>query len=237
MKSEWVLEVSQVAKRFPKAEALKNVSFHLATGQILGLLGPNGSGKSTLLRCIAGLHKIDRGVIKIQGLPPSRETKSLVSFLPEINHLYRWMRVGEILDYYGSFFSDWDFDLSQEFLSFMKLEKDKKVGSLSKGMTARLKIILGISRRAPLLLMDEPLSGIDPASRGRIVEAIVAKVSTASQALILSTHEISDSELLFCRVLFLHKGEVTILEEAETLREKHGKSITDLFKEVFLEWA
>lgn len=229
----YMLEITDLRKRYRRVNALDGVNLKLPTGEIWGLLGPNGSGKSTLLKCIAGFVQPDSGLIHINGLKPSRQTKAKVSFVPEIDTLYRWMTVGEAITFMSSFYSDWNDERAQELIDFMKLDQGKKVNALSKGMRARLRLVLGLARDAELVLLDEPLSGIDPASRDRIVEGIVRQFRGDNQTMILSTHAVDETERLFDSVVFLREGQIEIQGSAEDLRMRHGKSINDLFKEVY----
>ncbi len=231
--TDQALIISNLRKKYPKVEALKGVDLALPQGEIWGLLGPNGSGKSTLLKCIIGLVKPDGGEIKILGQVPSRRTKAQIAFVPEVENLYRWMTVRQAIDFTASFYEDWDEGRIPGLLEFMGLDPDKKVSSLSKGMRARLKLILALARKAPLLLLDEPFSGIDPASRDRIVEGIVRQFKSEEQSMIISTHAVGDTEQLFDGVVFLDEGTVSLQGNAEDLRDQYGKSINDLFKEVF----
>jgi ABC-2 type transport system ATP-binding protein len=227
------LVVRDLKKKYPKADALKGVSLSLPQGEIWGLLGPNGSGKSTLLKCVVGLVTPDGGDITISGQPPSRETKAQVAFVPEVENLYRWMTIRQAIDFTATFYEDWEHERVEELLNFMRLDPTKKISSLSKGMRARLKLILALSRRAPLILLDEPFSGIDPASRDRIVEGIVRQFKSEEQTMIISTHAVGDTEQLFDAVVFLDEGTVSLQGNAEDLRRQYGRSINDLFKEVF----
>jgi ABC-2 type transport system ATP-binding protein len=231
--TDQALIISNLRKKYPKVEALKGVDLALPQGEIWGLLGPNGSGKSTLLKCIIGLVKPDGGEIRILGQVPSRRTKAQIAFVPEVENLYRWMTVRQAIDFTASFYEDWDEGRIPGLLEFMGLDPDKKVSSLSKGMRARLKLILALARKAPLLLLDEPFSGIDPASRDRIVEGIVRQFKSEVQSMIISTHAVGDTEQLFDGVVFLDEGTVSLQGNAEDLRDQYGKSINDLFKEVF----
>lgn len=233
-KKATALAVQDLRKRYPGTEALKGIDFTLPTGEICGLLGPNGSGKSTLLKCIVGLIQADGGTIEILGQKPSRHTKGQIAFVPEIDNLYRWMTVQEAINFTSTFYSDWQSERAVELVEFMRLEPDKKINSLSKGMRARLKLILALARRAPLILLDEPFSGIDPSSRDRIVEGIVREFKSDEQTMIISTHAVGDTEQLFDSVIFLDEGVVSLQGNAEDLRMNRGKSINDLFKEVFV---
>ena len=227
------LVVRNLKKGYPKVEALKGVDLTLPQGEIWGLLGPNGSGKSTLLKCIAGLVNPDGGEIQIHGNARSRRTKAQIAFVPEIENLYRWMTVQQTIDFTAAFYDDWEEARVDGLLEFMGLDPTKKVSSLSKGMRARLKLVLALARKAPLLLLDEPFSGIDPASRERIVEGIVRQFKSDEQTMVISTHAVGDTEQLFDAVVFLNEGTITLQGNAEDLRRQYGKSINDLFKEVF----
>mgnify|MGYP001362136571 FL=1 len=230
---KYIVEIDGLRKSYPRVDALDGIDLKIEAGKIWGLLGPNGSGKSTLLKCIAGLVQPDSGRVTIHGLKPSWKTKTRIAFVPEIDHLYRWMTVKETLDYYAAFYQDWQREKEQELLEFMHLDPQKKVGALSKGMRSRLKLIIGLARNAELLLLDEPLSGIDVSSRDRIVEGIVRQFRSEKQTLILSTHAIDETERLFDSVIFLSEGKVYLSGDAEELRVKYSKSMNELFKEVY----
>lgn len=227
------LVVHDLRKKYPGTEALKGIDLTLPKGEICGLLGPNGSGKSTLLKCVIGLLQADSGTIEIFGQKPSRHTKAQIAFVPEIDNLYRWMTVQETIDFISTFYEDWEPQRVPDLLDFMRLEPEKRVSSLSKGMRARLKLILTLARTAPLVLLDEPFSGIDPSSRDRIVEGIVREFKSEEQTMIISTHAVGDTEQLFDSVVFLDEGTVNLQGNAEDLRVRYRKSINDLFKEVF----
>jgi len=223
----------RVSKSFGRVRAIDELSFTIREGTILGLLGPNGSGKSTMLKLIAGLYRPDAGRVTIDGQEPSPKTKAMVAYLPEIDYLYGWMTVRQTLEYVSAFYADWDRERAEGLLKFMGLDPEARVSRLSKGMRARLKILLAMSRSAPVVLLDEPLSGIDPTSRSRVLRAIVSEFRADSQTVVMSTHDVVESEALFDEVLFLKDGRVALTGEAERLREERGKSIQELFEEVF----
>lgn len=231
--AEHALVVRDLRKRYSQVEALKGISMTLPRGEIWGLLGPNGSGKSTFLKCVAGLVKPDGGEIQILGETPSRRTKAQIAFVPEVESLYRWMTVGQVLDFTAAFFDDWQPETALELLEFMHLDGKSRVSSLSKGMRTRLRLILALARRAPLVLLDEPFSGIDPSSRDRIVDGIIREFKGEEQTVLISTHAVGDTEQLFDSVVFLAEGRVALQGSAEELRRSRGRSINDLFKEVF----
>lgn len=227
------VEFNDVVKRFGGTRAISNLTLAIEEGVILGLLGPNGSGKSTLLKLISGLYRPDSGSVTIDNEAPSRATKAKVAYLPEIDHLYNWMSVRQTLEYVGAFYSDWQSQRADELVEFMGLKREAKVGRLSKGMRARLKIVVAMSRDAEIVLLDEPLSGIDPPSRSKVLGAIVSEYRIGSQTIVMSTHDVVESETLFERVVFLKEGAVALEGEAERLREERGTSIRDLFEEVY----
>ncbi len=233
MKTEEILIIQDLRKKYSRVEALKGLDLTLTKGQICGLLGPNGSGKSTLLKAIVGLIKPDAGSINIFGNSPSRHTKAQIAFVPEVDNLYRWMTIGQTIDFISSFYNDWEVEKETELLNFMGLERGKKVNSLSKGMRARLKLVLALARKAPLILLDEPFSGIDPSSKDRIIEGIIRQFKSEDQTMIISTHALGETEQLFDSVVFLDEGTINLQGNAEDLRLRHGKSINELFKEVF----
>lgn len=223
----------RVTKRFGRLRAVDELSCTIREGVIFGLLGPNGSGKSTMLKLIAGLYRPDSGRVTIDGEEPSPKTKAKVAYLPEIDYLYGWMSVRQTLAYVSAFYADWDHDRAEALLRFMGLDPDQRVSRLSKGMRARLKIAVAMSRSASLVLLDEPLSGIDPTSRSRVLQAIVSEFRAERQTLVMSTHDVVESEALFDEVLFLKEGRVALTGDADRLREERGKSIQELFEEVF----
>ncbi len=227
------VEFEHVVKRFGGTDAISDLTVTIDEGVILGLLGPNGSGKSTMLKLISGLYRPDSGRVSIDGEQPSPKTKAKVSYLPEIDHLYSWMSVAGVLEYVGAFYRDWQPKRAAELLEFMGLQPKAKVGKLSKGMRARLKIVVAMSREAGIILLDEPLSGIDPPSRSKVLKAIVSEFRVGSQTIVMSTHDVVETEALFERVIFLKDGTVALSGEAERLREERGTSIRDLFEEVY----
>ncbi len=227
-----ILETKNLKKSFFTKTALRGISMKLESGRILGLMGPNGSGKTTFLKIIAGLQKSSGGTFEVSGKQGGYKTKKIVSFLPDRNTLYPWMKASDAIDFYADFFADFDRAKALDMLGFMKLEKSEKVKAMSKGMIEKLNLTLAFSRRADLFLLDEPLGGVDPVSRERIVSTII-KTWTEDSAIIVSTHLVNDVEQIFNDVAFIDSGELILTGDAETLRTERGKSIDQLYLEIF----
>ncbi|AIQ58397.1 ABC transporter ATP-binding protein [Paenibacillus borealis] len=231
---EELLQVQGVTKKFGSKQALANVSFALGTGRITGLLGSNGSGKSTIMKLIAGLARPNSGSISVLGVPVGVESKALVSFMPDVPVTESWMNVGDALKFQRDFYPDFDQAKALRMLDFMKLRVQDKVRTLSKGMNERLQLTLALSRRARLYMLDEPIGGVDPVARTKILNALMEFYEEDSSILI-STHLVNDIERIFDEVIFLKNGEIVLQREVEELRLERGKSIDELFREVFAE--
>ncbi|MCF8008900.1 MAG: ABC transporter ATP-binding protein [Halanaerobiales bacterium] len=229
---ESIIEINNLTKKFPKTLALDKISVQIPKGQITGLVGPNGSGKTTMLKIISGLLLQDSGDLKINGL---NDTKLMdyIAFLPELNHLYEWMTIAETTKFFNCQYQDFNLKKSLDLLDFMNLKKEQKIKNLSKGMKGRLKLILVLARRAPLLVLDEPLAGIDPNSRARILESLISEYESEFQSIILSTHEVIEAERFFDYVIFLEEGDIILKGNTDDLRAKRGKSVQELVREVF----
>jgi ABC-2 type transport system ATP-binding protein len=196
----------------------------------VGLVGPNGSGKTTLLKLIFGFCRPSYGEIKIDGKSPGLEVKSKAAFYPETDSLYQWMRARDLIGWYSNFFSDWNKEKEQELVDFFKIPLHHYIAHLSKGLRAKLKLVLVLSRDAKLFLLDEPFSGIDPLSRTNMVSGIL-KTYREGQIFIFSTHIVAEVEALFERTIFMKEGNVVIDDASDVLREKYGKSIEQIFRE------
>ncbi len=221
--------VEDLWKKYPGAWALRGVSLTVARGGVLGVLGENGSGKSTLFRILAGVTRPTRGRAVIGEIPAGLATKRIVSYLPEIDPFYSWMRVGEQLEFLSKFRSGWDTGQARKLLDFMKLPDDRKVGALSRGQRARLKVVYAFSWPSDVLLMDEPLGGIDPPSRKRILDVLFNEFRRADQTILISTHLVSELEPFIEDVVLLRDGEICISGTAGQLQQDHGKSLSEIF--------
>lgn len=229
-----LLKVNSVSKKYGSKMVLDNVSFDIRPGKITGLLGSNGSGKSTLMQIIAGITPATAGEISVMGKPVGRETKSLISYMPDRPLTESWMKVKDAIAFYKDFHADFNVEKAREMLDFMNLNEKSSVSVLSKGMNERLQLTLALSRNVNLYLLDEPIGGVDPVARGKILDAIVRFYSEES-SLIICTHLVRDMERIFDEVMFLNSGNIVLHEEVESIRLKHGRSVDDMFKEVFGE--
>lgn len=227
-----ILKSEKICKSYLNKKALRGVDLDIMPGKILGLLGPNGSGKTTFLKIAAGILHASSGEIVIDGQKPGVYTKSIVSYLPDNEHLLKWMKVKDAVRYFKDFYSDFDEKKAKELLMFMNLDENSPVKNLSKGMKEKLKLTLVLSRAAKLYILDEPLGGVDPTTREKILNAIVNNFSENS-SMIITTHLVNDIERIFDDVAFISDGEIVLTGNAEELRSDKRKSIDELYREVF----
>jgi len=227
-----IVDIKGLWKRYPGAWALRDVSLEVDQGRVLGLLGENGSGKSTLLRILAGVTRPTRGSATLMKLPIGVETRKFVSFLPEIDPFYSWMTVTETLDFLSTFYPGWDMDKARELVGFMNLPGSRKVGALSRGQKARLKVVFAFSWPSSVVLMDEPLGGFDPPSRKKILSAMFREFRLGEQTILVSTHLVSEIEEFVEDVVYLKDGEIALSGNADQMREEWGKSLSGIFEEV-----
>jgi ABC-2 type transport system ATP-binding protein len=231
---ENIIEIKGLTKSYLNKKAINNLSLNLEKGKAIGILGPNGSGKTTLIKIITGILRSTKGEVFIDGKKPGVYTKSIVSYLPDRDFLYEWMKVEEAIDFYDDFYEDFDKEKAYELLKFMKLTKTAKISSLSKGMKEKLNLTLVLSRKAKVYVLDEPIAGVDPVARDQILDAIIKNYSEDS-TMIITTHLVRDIEGVFDEVVFLKDGEVYLKGNAEKLREEKQMQIDDLYKEIFAE--
>ena len=227
-----VVQTEGLTKRYLTTTALSDVTLTLPEGRIMGLLGPNGSGKTTLMKILAGLLSPTSGTVLIDGNVPGVLTKAIVSFLPDVNHLDRWMTVREAGDFYRDFYRDFDGKRFDELLVIMHLNARDKIGSLSRGMAEKTRLALAFARMARLYILDEPFGGLDPLARSQVLEALVENFRPDC-SMVLSTHMVADVERFFDDVVFLDRGCVVLTGDAENLRTERGESIEEVYKEVY----
>ena len=229
---ESCLECRALSKRYGEALALDNVELRVAPGRVAGLLGPNGSGKTTLMKLANGLLTPTSGEIRICGAAPGKESKTVVSYLPGRCCLPEWMSVRQLTDFYADFYADFDRARAADMLAKLGLREELRVSQMSKGMKEKVQLIMVMSRRARLYLLDEPIGGVDPATRDYILETIIRNYDEEASVLI-SPHLISDVENVLDDVIFLNNGRVTLQSSVDDIREQYGKSVDALFREVF----
>ncbi|MDR0952399.1 MAG: ABC transporter ATP-binding protein [Oscillospiraceae bacterium] len=227
-----VIKCSGLSKNFGNVYALSKLDLALPAGKIIGLLGPNGSGKTTLLKLACGLLTPTEGSIEICGTAPGQESKALVSYLPERTYLPDWMTAQQCLDYFEDFYSDFDRARAENMLAALGVPGDTRMKTLSKGTKEKVQLVLVMSRRARLYLLDEPIGGVDPAARDYILSTIIRNYSEDSTVLI-STHLIYDVEKILDEFVFLQQGQVVSYASTDSLRADLGKSLDEYFREVF----
>ncbi|MFA5031792.1 MAG: ABC transporter ATP-binding protein [bacterium] len=228
-----VLDLKNVTKKYPGVDALKDFSLSLDRGKIVGLLGPNGSGKTTLMKLIMGFIKPQKGEIKVLGGVPNPMIREKIAYVSELDVLYPWMTVREILDFTSHFYRDWEKGKESELLQLLAIEQDKKIGTFSYGMRTRVRVMLALCRKPELVLLDDPFSGIDLVSRAKVQDALLKTYHYKEQSIVLATHIIDEAEPLFDEIVFIEKGQINLQGKADDLREKYSKNITDIYKEVF----
>ena len=227
-----IIECHGLTKVYEYKAALSEIDLNIERGRIVGLLGPNGSGKTTLIKLINGLLSPTSGEILIDGKAPGIETKKMVSYLPERTYLNDWMRVCEIIDFFGDFYKDFDRSRAKEMLHHLDIDTHDKLKTMAKGTKEKVQLILVMSRDADLYCLDEPIGGVDPAARDYILQTIIQNYRTDSTILI-STHLISDIENILDDVVFIQNGKIRLTTEVDDIRFKQGKSVDTLFREVF----
>ncbi len=227
-----VLECKGLTKRFGRATALDEVSLSMEPGRIVGLLGPNGSGKTTLIKLANGLLTPDGGYIAVCGTAPGRESHSLVSYLPERTAIPTWMTARQLLDFYGDFYQDFRREAAEEMLDHLGIQPRQAVKQMSKGTREKVQLIMVMSRAAKLYLLDEPIGGVDPATRDYILSTIIGNYNPEA-AVVISTHLIADVEKVLDEVIFISQGRVALQSTVDDIREEKGMSVDALFREVF----
>ncbi len=229
---ENVLEVQGVSKRYGGKKALDGVDLTLSQGKIVGLLGPNGSGKTTLMKLAAGLLTPDSGTITVCGEQVGPKSKALVSYLPDKTYFQKGQKIKELLDLFGDFYADFDRERAEAMIRDLGIDRNARLGTLSKGNQEKVQLVVVMSRRARLYLLDEPIGGVDPAARDYILNTIITNYDPDATVLI-STHLISDVERVLDGFVFLNEGKIVRFGSVDEVREETGKSLDELFREVF----
>ncbi|MDD6610789.1 MAG: ABC transporter ATP-binding protein [Clostridiales bacterium] len=230
--SEPILQCTGLCKSYGKKDALRDVTFALERGRIVGLLGPNGSGKSTLIKLANGLLTPTAGEIRIAGNLPGPITHAQVSYLPERTYLSDWMTADDLLKFFANFYADFNLDKAADMLTRLGISPKDSLKTMSKGTKEKIQLAVVMSREADLYLLDEPIGGVDPAARDYILNTILTNYNENS-TVVISTHLISDIEKVLDDVIFLHQGQITLHKTVDDIREEYGKSVDALFREVF----
>lgn len=227
-----IIEIKDLSKAYGSKLALSGIDLSVGKGQIVGLMGPNGSGKTTLIKIILGLLTADAGEVMIKGEKPSEKTKAKLSYLPDNMTYPAYMTAGGLVRLYQDFFEDFDKLKALSMLNDLGIEKNLKLKAMSKGTKEKVQLILTMARKAEVYLLDEPIAGVDPATRDYILRTIITNYNPEA-VVVISTHLIADVESVLDDVIFIKDGEVVVHETADNLREKKGQSIDKLFREVF----
>lgn len=227
-----VLECAGLSKSYGAVKALEDIDLAVEPGRIVGLLGPNGSGKTTLIKLANGLLQPSAGQILVCGRTPGPETKAAVSYMPERLEMPEWTKVRRLVGFFADFYADFDRERAAALLARLGIDGESRLRQLSKGLRQKVQLSLVMSRRAKLYLLDEPFGGMDPASRDLMLETVLQS-RPHEAAVVISTHIITDVERVLDDVVFIDRGGVRLCSPAAELREREGKSVDELFREVF----
>ena len=227
-----ILTCKGLSKRFGGTQALDQVDITIEPGRIVGLLGPNGSGKTTLIKLANGLLTPSEGELRVCGLLPGKESHACVSYLPERTAIPTWMSVTQLLDFYQDFYADFRRDAAEEMLAHLNIPPKQRIKQMSKGTREKVQLIMVMSRAAKLYLLDEPIGGVDPATRDYILSTIIGNYNPDA-AVVISTHLIADVEKVLDDVVFINQGRIMLQASVDQIREEKGMSVDALFREVF----
>jgi len=227
-----LLECKHLCKSYDNKQILKDINLKIPKGKIIGLLGKNGTGKTTLIKLMNDLLTPTSGEILISGKKPGVESKEIISYLPEKTYLDREMKVRDAIKYFEEFYNNFDSKKAIKLLKDLEIDIDTKIGKMSKGMQEKLQLILVMSRNASLYILDEPLGGVDPATRDYILDTILSNFSEGA-SVIISTHLISDIERILDEVIFIDKGKIVLTSSTDELRKKEKASIDEIFRRYF----
>ena len=227
-----LLECIHLSKELDNKKILNDINFKIPRGKIVGLLGKNGTGKSTLIKLINDLLTPTSGEVLINGKTPGVESKKLISYLPERTYLDKGMFVKDVVEFFNTFYDDFDSEKAYKLLSDLELDKNMKLTKMSKGMQEKVQLILVMSRKAEIYILDEPLGGVDPATRDYILDTILSNFNEGA-SVIISTHLIADIERILDEVIFIDKGKIVLTGSADEIRKKEKTSIDEVFRRRF----
>ena len=232
MNSMELLEIKDLSKKYDNKYALKDINLKLSGGKIVGLLGKNGAGKSTLIKLINDLLVPTSGEILIGGMRVGVETKKIISYLPERTYLNKQMKVREVINYFADFYDNFDVKRARRLLKDLDLDINQNLSKMSKGMQEKVQLVLVMSRNADLYILDEPLGGVDPATRDYILDTILSNFKE-NASVIISTHLISDIERILDEVVMIDKGKIILQSDTDELRKRESASIDEIFRRMF----
>ncbi len=227
-----ILTCKNLYKSFGKTEILKNINFSIKPNKIVGLLGRNGAGKSTIIKIITGLLTPTSGEVLVNGHPVGVESKRVISYLPERTYLDKSMHVEDAIQYFSEFYDNFDADKAKALVADLELDLHQRISKMSKGMQEKLQLILVMSRAADLYILDEPLGGVDPATRDYILDTILTNFNSGA-SVIISTHLIADIERILDEVIFVDNGKIKLVANADQLRDEKQASIDEIFRQTF----
>lgn len=227
-----ILECRALSKSYGRTQALDSVNIKIEPGRVVGLLGPNGSGKTTLIKLANGLLTPTAGEILIDGAAPGRDSKRLVSYLPDKQYLPDWMDARQLMSFFADFYEDFDRKKAEDMLGRLGIDPKQHIKQMSKGTKEKAQLVMVMSRSAKLYLLDEPIGGVDPATRDYILDTII-KNYNPDAAVVISTHLISDVEPVLDEVVFINGGRITLQSSVDDIREQHGASVDAYFREVY----
>lgn len=227
-----LLEIKNLYKNYGEKQVLNNITLTVPRGKIIGLLGKNGTGKTTLIKLINGLLTPTEGEIIFEGEKIGPQSKLNIAYLPERTYLDKSMTINETLKFFKEFYSNFDIDKAKDLLKKLDLDENQKIIKMSKGMQEKVQLVLVMSRKADLYILDEPLGGVDPATRDYILDTILTNFHEGA-SIIISTHLISDIERILDEVIFIDKGEIKLISDADELRNKENASIDEIFRRMF----
>ena len=227
-----LIEIKNLNKNIDNKKILKNINLNITNGKIVGLLGKNGAGKTTLIKLINDLLTPSSGTILVNGKNIGVNSKETISYLPERTYLNKQLKISEVIEYFKDFYSDFDEDKAKKLLKDLNLDINERITKMSKGMQEKLQLVLVMSRNAQIYILDEPLGGVDPATRDYILDTILTNFNTDA-TVIISTHLISDIERILDEVIFIDDGEIILQSDADKLRNKEKGSIDEIFRRMF----
>lgn len=227
-----LLQCININKNYGDKKVLKNINLTIPRGKIIGLLGKNGTGKSTLIKLINDLLIPTSGQILVNGKEVGVESKKIISYLPERTYLDKTMTVNQVIEYFSDFYDNFDSTKARKLLKDLDLDTNQKLSKMSKGMQEKVQLVLVMSRKVDLYILDEPLGGVDPATRDYILDTILTNFNEGA-SVIISTHLITDIERILDEVIFIDKGKIILHQNADELRNKENSSVDEIFRRMF----